>query len=473
MRRFVVGRSGKRSGKQKTMSHFRVSRRGMIRSLVGGSILFPGILAELLAEDAVRGGAASTDPLAPKPPHFPAKAKRVIMIFATGGVSHIDTFDPKTTAGGRDGSGKDKLMGSVFPYRANPRCGTEVTDLFPHLRESMDDICVIRSMKSAHFDHTEAAVGMHTGSPTFARPSMGSCLSYGLGTVNQNLPSFIVIAPHLPYGGTQVYASDFLPAYHQGTRVIPGEHPIANLEPRSADRRIQKKELELANKFNTRHWQARAGDSSLAARIKSYETAFQMQTAGPEAFELSQEDDRTLEMYGLKRGETTSFAWQCLAARRLAERGVRFIELVDSGSRPNWDSHGEMKEHIPLAKASDQPLAALIRDLKDRGMFDETLLVWATEFGRTPSKEGKNGRGHHGDCFSVWLAGGGTKGGIVHGETDDVGRNIVRDQVDVHDLHATILHLMGMDHTKLTYRHAGRDFRLTDVHGKIVDGILS
>ncbi len=447
-----------------------VSRRSMIRSMVGGSMLLPGILSELLAEDLAT---ASSDPLAAKPPQFAPQAKRVIFLFATGGVSHIDKFDPNSSETGREGTGKDKVLGSVFPYSANNQCGTEVSDLFPQLRESMEDICVIRSMKSAHFDHTEAAVGMHTGSPTFARPSMGSWLSYGLGTFNQNLPSFIVIAPHLPYGGTQVYASDFLPAYHQGTRVIPGEHPIENLTARTKERQIQELELGLTAALNQGHLKLRQDDSALAARIKSFETAFQMQTAGPEAFDVATEDDRTHEMYGLKRGDTKSFAWQCVVARRLAERGVRFIELIDTGSRPNWDAHGEMNEHVPLAKAVDQPIAALIRDLKQRSMLDETLIVWATEFGRTPGKEGKHGRGHHGDCFSVWLAGGGIKGGIVHGETDDIGRSIVRDKVDVHDLHATILHQMGIDHTKLTYRHAGRDFRLTDVHGRVVKEIIA
>jgi hypothetical protein len=443
----------------------------MIRSMLGGSILFPGILSELLA--AEEPAPIADSPLAPKPPHFPAKAKRVIMVFATGGVSHIDTFDPKSSGNGRDGTGKDKLMGSVFPVSADRKCGIEVSDLFPHIRDSMEDICLIRSMKSAHFDHTEAAVGMHTGSATFTRPSMGSWLSYGLGTVNQDLPSFIVIAPNLLYGGTQVYASDFLPAYHQGTRVIPGTQPIANLAARTSMEKIQEMELGLMESLNTRHLQRRNDDSHLAARIKSYETAFQMQTAGPEAFDLKQEDDKTLEMYGLQRNDTTSFAWQCVVARRLAERGVRFIELVDSGSRPNWDAHGDMNEHLPLAKASDQPLAALIRDLKQRGMLEETLIVWATEFGRTPAKEGTFGRGHHGDCFSIWLAGGGIRGGMVFGETDEVGKAIVKDKVDVHDLHATILHQMGIDHTRLTYRHAGRDFRLTDVHGRVVQEILA
>lgn len=444
-------------------------RRTALRSMVAGSLLMPGILSELLAEEDSR----EAGPLTPKPPHFPPKAKRVILVFATGGVSHIDTFDPKSSKKGRDGSGKDKLMGSVFPYRKDRKCGIEVSDLFPHLRDSLEDICLIRSMKSAHFDHTEATVGLHTGSATFTRPSMGSWLSYGLGTFNQDLPSFIVIAPHLPYGGTQVYASDFLPAYHQGTRVIPGSEPIANLTPRTPRRAIQELELQLSTSLSRRHQRGREDDSQLAARIKSFETAFHMQTAGPEVFDLSQEDDKTLSLYGLKRGDTKSFAWQCLIARRLAERGVRFIELVDTGSRPNWDSHGDMKQHEPLAKAADQPLAALLADLKRTDMLDETLVVWATEFGRTPHREGKLGRGHHGNCFSIWLAGGGIKGGIVHGATDELGKEIISDPVDVHDLHATILHLMGIDHTRLTYRHAGRDFRLTDVHGRLIEPILA
>ena len=452
----------------------KLSRRNLIRSLVSGSLLMPGILSELLAaESSSSSSSLIPGALSEKRPHFTPRAKRVIFLFATGGVSHIDTFDPKPSDKGRDGSGKDKLMGSVFPSSANKRCGTVVTDLFPHLREQLDDICVIRSMKSAHFDHTEAAVGMHTGSATFTRPSMGSWISYGLGTFNQNLPSFMVIAPHLPYGGTQVYASDFLPTYHQGTRVIPGQQPIENLVPRTREQKVQELELNLLAQLNQAHLQPRQDDSALAARIKSFETAFQMQTAGPEAFDVNQETDATHNLYGLKRGETSSFGWQCLVARRLAERGVRFIELIDTGSRPNWDSHGQMKEHVPLAKAVDQPMAGLIQDLKQRGLLDETLVVWATEFGRTPAKESTNGRGHHGDCFSIWLAGGGIRGGMVYGETDDIGRSIVEGKVDVHDLHATILHQLGIDHTRLTYRHAGRDYRLTDVQGKIVRGILS
>lgn len=449
-----------------------LSRRTALRSLFGSSLLMPGVLSELLAQDTQ----PPTDPLAPRPPHRTPAAKSVIFIYATGGVSHIDTFDPKPTSHGRDGSGRDKLMGNIFGSRRNPRCGTEVSDIFPHLRTVMDEVCVIRSMQASHFDHSEATLGMHTGSPTFARPSMGAWVSYGLGTFNQNLPSFMVIAPFLPYGGTQVYASDFLPACHQGTRVLPGDDPIANLRGPQHSLSLQEIELSLVETLNRRHFAERPYDSALAARIKSFETAFQMQQAAPDAFDLAQEPESIRRLYGLDRGAKgpgAEFAWQCLVARRLVERGVRFIELIDTGSRPNWDSHGEMQEHAALAYNVDQPMAALIADLKQRGLLDETIVLWATEFGRTPTKEGKNGRGHHRDCFSVWLAGGGFKAGYVHGATDEIGKYTVENPVEVHDLHATVLHQLGIDHERLTFRHAGRDFRLTDVHGRIVNDILA
>jgi hypothetical protein len=446
----------------------KLTRRTLIRSMVGSSLLMPGLLSELLAADA-------NDALSPRAPHRKPRAKSVIFIYATGGVSHIDTFDPKKTAKGRGGSGGDKYVGSLFGAQANKHCGTEVSDIFPHLRDVMHEICLIRSMKASHFDHSEATLGMHTGSPTFARPSMGSWISYGLGTFNQNLPSFIVIAPHLPYGGTQVYASDFLPAVHQGTRVLPGDNPIANLRAPGGSGSLQGLEFSLVDKLNQQHYSQRSHDSALAARIRSFETAFQMQQAAPEAFDLSREPEHVRRLYGLDRktkGAGADFAWQCLVARRLAERGVRFIELIDTGSRPNWDSHGDMKEHEALAYNVDQPMAALITDLKQRGMLDETIVVWATEFGRSPTREGKNGRGHHRDCFSIWLAGGGFRPGHVHGATDEIGKYPVTTPVEVHDLHATILHQLGIDHERLTFRHAGRDFRLTDVHGRILHEII-
>lgn len=450
-----------------------MNRRAALRSLFGTSLLMPGVLSELsAAENAV----PTNNPTAARAPHWDGPAKSIIFIYATGGVSHIDTFDPKSTANGRDGSGKNKLMGNLFGAKANRHCGTEVSDIFPHLRDVMQEICLVRSMNASHFDHSEATLGMHTGSPTFARPSMGSWVSYGLGTFNQNLPSFMVLAPHLPYGGTQVFASDFLPAIHQGTRVLPGDDPIANLRAPGTSRSLQELEFQLTDQLNQQHLAARVQDSALAARIKSFETAFQMQRAAPEAFALEEEPEHIRRLYGLDRkvkGPGADFAWQCLVARRLVERGVRFIELIDTGSRPNWDSHGEMQEHADLAYNVDQPTAGLILDLKQRGMLDDTIVLWATEFGRTPTREGKNGRGHHKDCFSVWLAGGGFKAGHVYGETDEIGKYTVADPVEVHDLHATVLHQMGIDHERLTFRHAGRDFRLTDVHGHVVKDLIA
>jgi hypothetical protein len=446
---------------------FIFSRRRMIRSLFGGSLLMPALLGELLADER----ATPINPLAPKQPQFPGKAKRVIFVYLTGGVSHIDTFDPKPRLIAEHG--KNKLLKPQWEFKPNRACGTEVSELFPHLREMMHEVCLIRSLKSEHTDHAQCTLGTHCGSVSVVRPSIGSWVSYGLGTENQNLPSFVVLAPHLPYTGTQVWSSDFLPGAHQGTRVVAGSEPVPNLNRRAPSAKVQELELSLLDRFNQMHQKDRASDPVLAARIKSFETAFGMQMAMPDALDLTKETDATHELYGLKRGSTDGFAWQALVARRLAERGVRFIELIDTGSSNNWDSHGEMKEHEKLAKNVDQPLAALLKDLKARGMLDETLVVCATEFGRTPERDGPNGRNHHSRCYSSWLAGGGIQGGIVHGKTDEYAREVVENPVRLFDFHATILHCLGFDHEKLTYRHAGRDCRLTDVHGQVIRGILA
>jgi hypothetical protein len=453
-----------------------MKRRSFLQSLVGGSLLMPGLLAELLGE-------SSHDPLSPKATHFPAKAKRVIFIFSNGGVSHMDTFDPKPKLFSADGktmgvggglSNQQRvLLRPGWEFRPGGKCGTPVSDLFPHLREQMDDICLIKSMKSDDNEHYQATLAMHTGSFFFSRPSIGSWVSYGLGTVNQNLPSFVVLAPQMPYAGLQIFNNDFLPAYHQGVRVVGGKEPIANLDPRTKQRSIQELELGLADVMNNRHLSRRAGDTDLAARIRTFETAFHMQTEARDVFDLGKESDATLDLYGLKRGQSDGFGWQCLVARRLAERGVRFIEVVDGSSSHNWDQHGDMAEHAKHAKNVDQPMAGLLRDLKQRGMFDDTLIVWTTEFGRTPGVDGTKGRGHHSACFSSWLAGAGVKGGLSYGATDDIAATVVENKVHVHDFHATILHLLGIDHTRLTYRYGGRDFRLTDVHGHVVKDILA
>jgi hypothetical protein len=361
-----------------------------------------------------------------------------------------------------------------WDFQPHGQCGTEISSLFPHVGGCMDDIALIRSMHTDHSNHYNATLGMHTGSFAFARPSLGSWVSYGLGTENRNLPSFVVIAPALTYAGTQVYASDFLPGAHQGTLVIPSAEPVANIKPRVTTNR-QQLELAALAKLNRRHLAARAEDPMLAARIKSFETAFGMQMAVPDAFDFNGETDATLKLYGLERNTTKGFAWQCLAARRLVERGVRFVELIDTGSSGNWDSHGDMMDHARLAKNVDQPIAGLLKDLKSRGMLEDTLIVWTTEFGRTPfnNTADAKGREHHNWAFSSWLAGAGVKPGIVYGETDEYGMKPAKDGVHVHDFHATILHLMGFDHERLTYRHSGRDYRLTDVAGNIVKGILS
>ncbi|MCA9058551.1 MAG: DUF1501 domain-containing protein [Planctomycetaceae bacterium] len=458
-----------------------LNRRTALRSAVAGSALFPAVVSRLLAD--------SGDPQAARDPHFPVRAKNVIFLFMTGGVSHVDTFDPRpalTRDHGKeikadhpeikDRPGYERIFLKRPQWEFKPcgECGTEVSDLFPHVGSCMDDIALIRSMHTSHSNHYNATLGMHTGSFAFSRPSIGAWMSYGLGTENHNLPGFVVIAPQQTYAGTQVYASDFLPAVHQGTLVVPGAEPVANITPRVP---VDRQQLELAalQQFNQQHLQQRQADAELTARMRSFETAFGMQMAVPDAFDFSQETAATLNSYALQPGQTSGFGWQCLAARRLVERGVRFVELIDTGSSGNWDAHGDMMSHVGLAKNVDQPIAALLKDLKQRGMLEETLVVWTTEFGRTPFNNSADakGREHHPWAFSSWLAGGGVKPGIVHGSTDEYGLRSVEQPVHTHDFHATILRLMGFDHERLTYRHAGRDYRLTDVHGNVVKEILS
>ena len=456
----------------------RVPRRTLLRSLVGGSMLLPGLVADLLAADS-----SPADPLAPRPPHFPARARRVIFIFSNGGVSHMDTFDPKPKLFAADGktvgvggglSNQQRvLLRPGWEFRPGGKCGTPVSDLFPHLRDCMDEVCLIRSMKSDDNEHYQATLAMHTGSFFFSRPSIGSWVSHGLGTENRNLPSFVVLSGGTPYAGSQIFNNDFLPAYHQGVRVVPGPQPIANLDPRSAAPGLQELELGFAGALDRGHLRARGGEAALAARIRTFETAYRMQTEATDAFDLSRESDRTLALYGMKRGQTDGFGWPCLVARRLVERGVRFVELVDGTSSHNWDQHGDMAEHAKHARNIDQPIAGLLRDLRQRGLLEDTLVVWTTEFGRTPGVDGAKGRGHHSACFSSWLAGAGVRGGLAYGETDDIGASVVSDRVHVHDFHATILHLLGLDHERLTFRHGGRDYRLTDVHGHVVRDLLT
>jgi len=462
------------------------TRREVLTRAAGG---FGAIALNAMLSDEMRATSVATavDPLAPKQPHFEPRAKRVIFLYMTGGVSHVDSFDPKPELFANHGKQitVDNWQGKLgeftrylkkpnWEFRPGGKSGIEVSDLFPYVRDVVDDLCVIRSMESDHTNHYESTLGMHCGSWTFARPSIGAWISYGLGTVNRNLPSFVAVAPNAPYAGAQTWGSDFLPGCHQGTQIIPGENPIPNIKPRVASSSLQELELELLAKANKKHLAERIADRALEARIRSFETAFGMQREAPEALDLSDESEATLKLYGIQPGQTTGFGWQCLVGRRLAERGVRFIELIDVGSSNNWDAHGDMQTHAPLAKNVDQAIAALITDLKQRAMLDETLVVWTTEFGRTPYHEKADhpGREHHHQVFSAWLAGGGVKSGIVHGSSDEHGIAVAENRVHVHDFHATILHLLGLDHEQLTFRHAGRDYRLTDVHGEVVTPIL-
>ena len=445
-----------------------------------GSIALAGLWSDLQA--------APLNPLGARHGHHVAKADRVIFLYSTGGVSHVDTFNhrPRLTVDhaksvtasrwlNKTGQYQRYLIKPRWAFQQYGQSGTWVSDLFPQLGSVVDDICVFNAMHCESDGHDKATLAAHTGSAQFARPSAGSWVSYGLGTQNQNLPSFMVLAPAAPYAGAQTWGSDFLPACHQGTQVVPGKDPLPNIRPRVARPELQKMELDLLARLNRAHRKTRAADQSLDARIRSFETAFGMQREAPEAFDLSGETEATLKLYGLERGATSGFGWQCLVARRLAERGVRFLELIDVGSNSNWDSHGNMADHARLARAIDRPIAGLLTDLKQRGMLDRTLVVWTTEFGRTPFNTNANhaGREHHNFCFSSWMAGGGIRGGHVHGTSDEHGILTDRDAVHTHDFNATMLHLLGIDHERLTYRHAGRDFRLTDVHGEVIHDVIA
>jgi hypothetical protein len=425
--------------------------------------------------------------LAPKPTHFEPKAKQLIILFLTGGFSHVDTFDekPKLRAdhgkpvpafGLRaDESRKQPLLGSPFRFTRCGRSGLAISELFPHFGKLADELCVIRSMHTDIVEHFQATLAMHTGSATVPMPSIGCWLSYGLGTFNANLPSYIVLSEHLPYAGSQVWDSNFLPPAHQGVRIVPGPEPIPDLASHARSVTLQELEMEMLRDWNDRHAALRPCDDALRARSASFETALGMMREAPEAFDVTHESDATLKQYGIARGDQRSFAYQCLLGRRLIERGVRVVELIDTGSHDNWDAHGDMEAHRPKAQRVDRPIAALIADLKHRGLFEQTLIAVCTEFGRTPWTDGPGtkGRNHYAKAFSSVLAGAGVKGGHAHGETDEYGMNIITNPVHVHDYHATILHLMGIDHTRLTYRYAGRDFRLTDVAGEVQRGVLA
>lgn len=423
--------------------------------------------------------------------HFPAKAKRVIWLFMHGGPSHVDLLDPKPELIKHAGKplpesfgavetrrkvAQNPLLGPVKPFRPRGQSGIEISDFLPHMAELADEMCVIRSCHGDSVNHPQSVYQMNTGSILMGKPSLGSWVAYGLGSENQNMPSFVVMPD--PGGGLKggppAWGNGFLPATYQGTTMRPGENPILHL--RSAEERSsarQRATLDLVNQFNTMHQAQRGADSHLDARIRAYELAFRMQTAAPNAVDISEESEATKNLYGLDDPTTKEFGTRCLLARRMIERGVRFVQLY-SGDTNGWDAHEDvLKNHTEYCARTDKPVAGLIRDLKQRGLLEDTLVIWGGEFGRMPMSEKGVGRDHNPWGYSTVFFGAGVKHGHVHGATDDVGLRAVQDKVHVHDLHATILHLLGMDHESLTYRHNGRDERLTDVAGHVVKGILT
>lgn len=446
------------------------SRRDMLaRTAAGFGII--GLAGICAAEQKFSAGAVS--PLLPKSSHFPARAKHVIFLFMNGGPSHVDTFDPKPelkTHEGKPGPGGN-YMPSPFSFKKYGASGIEVSELYPHVGECIDDICVVRSMFTTTPNHEPGLFMMNSGSQQPIRPSLGSWLTYGLGTENQNLPGYVVLCPGKPVVGPALWSNSFLPGIFQGTHVnnssIDPARVIGHLNNASLSSTSQRRLLDLMQQMNQKHLQQRAQDSQLESRIQSLEVAYRMQSEAQEAFDISRESESTRTDYG--SGE---FADGCLIARRMVERGVRMVQLYYGAGQP-WDAHGDIMDHRRDALKSDQPIAALIRDLKSRGLFDETLIVWGGEFGRTPTAQGAKGRNHHATGFSMWLAGGGIKGGMTYGATDDLGEKAIDKRMSVHDLHATILHLMGIDHKRLIYRYSGRDFRLTDVHGNVAEQIIT
>jgi hypothetical protein len=449
-------------------------------------------LAELLGGRAAQGsggaGGGAANPLAPKRPHHVAKAKRVIYLFMAGGPSHLELFDYKPQLARFDGqlppaelikgyraafiSPNSSLLGPRFKFARYGESGAELSEIVPHLRKVVDDVAIVKSVVTDAFNHAPAQILMNTGSPLFGRPSMGAWTTYGLGSESQDLPGFIVFSSGSkgPSGGNSNWGSGFLPTVYQGVQFRGTGDPVLYLsDPPGVDRHVQHDSLETIQTLN-RVRLAKMGDPEIATRIHSFEMAFRMQASAPELMDLSREPKHILEMYGATPGKP-SFANNCLLARRMMERGVRFVELFHEA----WDQHGGLvKELKRNCQNTDQACAALVQDLKQRGMLEDTLVIWGGEFGRTPMVQGGNdGRDHHPNCFTMWLAGGGVKPGITLGESDDLGFNAINDRVHVHDLHATILHLLGFDHTKLTYRFQGRDFRLTDVHGNLVPKLLA
>ena len=436
--------------------------------------------------------AESTDPLRVRPPHHTPRAKSVIFLFMDGGVSHVDSFDPKprlaTERGQKIPVARPKhvraesplLWPSPFEFRQYGQSGAHVSTLFPHMAECVDDMTIIRSMVADHSEHTAANYFMHSGSGLQGRPSMGAWLSYGLGSASRNLPGYIVLdTGMIPPGGMDIFSSGFLPASYQGSMFRRGQQPVADLASREADPSRQRAKLDLIRDLDQVSAQRYGAVSEMDAAIANYELAFRMQSAVPDLADISRETEATRKLYGMDEKDTQEYGLACLLARRLVERGVRFIEVLspprDGADR--WDQHAALQHgHSMNAKATDKAVAGLLRDLKARGLLNDTLVVWGGEFGRSPTAQGTGqaiGRDHHPYAFTMWMAGGGARAGLIHGATDEYGYYVTEGRVHVHDLHATILHLMGIDHKRLTFSFGGREMRLTDVHGEVVRAVLA
>jgi len=467
-----------------------ISRRRLLQSSACG---FGYLAAAALAAEHAGG----TQPLAPGTPHHAPRARRVIFLFMQGGPSQVDTFDYKPCLAEQDGKtlafddarqiantgmrgSSHRVMQSPWQFRRHGECGRWVSELFPHLASYVDDLCFVHSMHTEGVAHGPATLFLHCGAANFIRPSIGSWVLYGLGSENENLPGFISIGPSPGNGGPRNYGAAFLPAVCQGTALgKAGESApirISNLSGPESNVAERRRRLDLLQTLNRQQLAHRPGDAELEAVIASYELAWRMQLHAPEVFDLTTESAATLRAYGLEDPATADFGRKCLLARRLAESGVRYVQVTygDASANPAWDQHSNLPKHADHARAVDRPIAALLADLKQRGLLEDTLVWWGGEFGRTPYAE-KNGTGrdHNPGGFTMWLAGGGVKAATAYGATDEFGHLAVENRVHMHDLHATILHLLGLDHTRLTYRYAGRDFRLTDVHGRVVHELLS
>lgn len=466
-----------------------LDRRTLLKQAASGFgyLAFAGLCAKASQPSATPG------PLSPKTPHHRARAKRVIFLFMHGGPSQTDTFDFKPRLQRENGKpcpfelpgtvadeGKFKrippLLASPWKFWQRGASGLWVSDLLPEIAACADDLCVIRSLHTEGQAHGEATLRLHTGQSNLVRPSVGSWVTYGLGSENGNLPGFVTICPPRAHGGVQNYSSAFLPAAYQGTAIGTADVPIAKAEipflknPDLSPAR-QRRQLDLIQRLNHEHLANARRDPNIEGLIESFELAFRMQSDAPGLMRLDDESRATKALYGIGQAETDDFGRQCLLARRFAEAGVRFIQ-VSTGYK--WDAHKDLFDtHNKIARATDRPIAGLLRDLKGRGMLDDTLVLWGAEFGRTPFAEGSNGRDHNPQGYTMWMAGAGVRGGMAYGETDEYGHRAAVDKVHIHDLHASVLHLLGLDHERLTYRYSGRDFRLTDVHGKVVQAILA